>query len=152
MFIDEGMSAIFKCFLLHLHEIVEGYIFSLQFVCVCVYVSVCLSLNKISAKYIDAPIGTRLSLDGCLSCWLRPFRKRSRSLLRNIHFFLHNSLLTFLIWISAILYSIKKKFGMPLTYNYGKFVYKFHKDQIGDDVIGMLSKFSPNDCPCFKFY
>ena len=63
--------------------------------------------------------------------------QRSRSQLRNIPFFLHNSLLTFLVWISALLW--KMKFKMSLRYALGRFVCKFHKNQLGDDVIESFS-------------
>ena len=50
-------------------------------------------------------------------------------------FFLNNSLLTSLLYISDFLYLIKVKFDMPLTYALCRFVCKFHENQMGDDVI-----------------
>ena len=50
-------------------------------------------------------------------------------------FFVHNSLLTSILYISALLYSIKLKFDMPLTYALSRIVVEFHKNQMGDDVI-----------------
>ena len=49
--------------------------------------------------------------------------------------FLDNSLLTFQLWISALLCLIKMKFSMPPRYAYGRFVFEFLKNQMGDDVI-----------------
>ena len=97
----------------------EG-LFSLQFVCV----SVCpaLLLNKIPANW-NAPIWMRFSVNGCLSHWLWSYwdwlpwvkgQGHSDSI-----FFLHNFLLTSLLYISALLCLIKLKFGMPLRYALG---------------------------------
>ena len=47
---------------------------------------------------------------------------------------------------------ITLKFGMPLGYALGRFVFEFHKNQMGDDVSVKSYKFSPNKCPYFKFY
>ena len=67
-------------------------------------------------------------------------------------FFHHNSLLTSLLCISALLCPIKIKFGMPLRFALGRFVFEFHKNQTDDDVIVTSYKFSPNICPYLKFY
>ena len=49
-----------------------GVIFSLQFVCVFVCVSVRLSCDQNSSQ-TDEPIRTRFSLNGCLLHWLEPY-------------------------------------------------------------------------------
>ena len=67
-------------------------------------------------------------------------------------FFLHNSLLTSLLCISALLCSIIMKFDLSLRYTIGQFLLKFHKHRMGDDVIVTSFKFSPNNCPYLKFY
>ena len=67
-------------------------------------------------------------------------------------FFLHNSLLTSLPCISGFLCLIKMKFGMSPIYTLGRFVYKFHKIRMGDDIIMTSFKFSPNNCPYLEFY
>ena len=46
--------------------------------------------------------------------------------------------------ISALLCPIKMKFGMPLRYTLGHFVFKFHKNRMVDDVI-MTSFFSVSE-------
>ena len=40
---------------------------------------------------------------------------------------------------------------MSFRYALGRFVYKFHKIQMRDDVIMTSFKFSPNNCPYLKF-
>ena len=52
-----------------------GVIFSLQFVCVCVCLSVCVSNFSCeqNSSRTDAQIWTRYSLNGCLLHWLRPY-------------------------------------------------------------------------------
>ena len=57
---------------LHLHEIVEGLYFLLQFVCVCVCLCVRNSCEQNSSR-TDAPIWMQFSLNGCLSHWLEPY-------------------------------------------------------------------------------
>ena len=62
--------------LLHLHEIMEGLYFQCSLsmclsVCVCVYVSD--SACEQNSSGTDAPIWTRVSLNGCSSHWLRPY-------------------------------------------------------------------------------
>ena len=42
------------------------------------------------------------------------------------------------------------KFGMSLRYTLGRFVFKFHKNEIGDDVIVTSFKFSPYNCLYFN--
>ena len=41
---------------------------------------------------------------------------------------------------------------MLLRYTHGRFVYKFHKNRMGNDIIVTSFKSSPNNCPHFKFY
>ena len=50
-------------------------------------------------------------------------------------------MLTFLPCISALLCLIKMKFGMWLRYTLGRFVFRFHKIWMGDDVIMTSYKF-----------
>ena len=64
-------------------------------------------------------------------------------------FFLRISLLTSLLYISALL--------CPIKYALCRFVVEFHKNNQMDDDVMMTSwvtsfKFSPNNCPYFKFY
>ena len=66
--------------------------------------------------------------------------------------FLHNSLLASLLWISPFLCLIKMKFSLSLRYALGRFVFEFHKIQMGDDVIMTSFKFSANNYPYFKIY
>ena len=114
---------------LHFHKIVEGLYFHFNSVCLCVRRGYSCEQNS---SQTDAPIWTRFLLNGCLAHWLGPFilvtlGQRSSSQWLNIHFFLHNSLLTSLLYISA-LYIIKIKWGMTSC------------------------QFSPYNCPYFKFY
>ena len=114
-----------------------GVIFSLQFFCVsvclgvCVCVCVCLcvrhflwtklqpngctDLDAVFVKWLLLALAQTLLNLVTLSQW-------SRSQWRNTHFFLHNSLLTSLPCISALLCLIKMKFGMSLRYTFGRFV------------------------------
>ena len=79
--------------------------------------------------------------------------QRSRSQWRNTYpFFLHNSLLTSILCISALLCTLKLKFGMSLRYTLDRFVVKFHKNRIVDDFIVTSFKSSPNNYPYLKFY
>ena len=103
-----------------------GVIFSLQFVCVsvcvCVWVSDVFLLTKFKPNgYTD--------FDAVFAEWLltalaQPLLKlvilgqKSRSQWRNTHFF-HNSLLISLLFISALVWTIKMKFGMSLRYTLG---------------------------------
>ena len=103
-----------------------GVIFSLQFVCVsvcvCVWVSDVFLLTKFKPNgYTD--------FDAVFAKWLltalaQPLLKlvilgqKSRSQWRNTHFF-HNSLLISLLFISALVCTIKMKFGMSLRYTLG---------------------------------
>ena len=83
---------------------------------------------------------------------LATFGWRSRSQWRNIHFFLHNSLLTSLPCNSALLCLIKMKFRMSLRYTLGHLALKFHKIRMGDHVIMTSFKFNPNNWSYLKFY
>ena len=98
-----------------------GVIFSLQFVCV----SVCVSdfACEQNSSRTDAPIWTQFSLNGCLPHWLKPYWNwwpwvEGQGHSDVIPIFLHNSLLTSLLCISALLYLIKMKFGMSLRYKF----------------------------------
>ena len=138
-----------------------GVIFSLQFVCVCV--SVCLWVSSTCEKNssrTSEPIWTRFSLNCCLPHWLEPYRNwwpwvKFQGHSDVIPICLYNSLLTSLLCISALLCSIKMKIGRPMSlcrYTLGRFVFKFHKNRIDDDVIVTSFTFSPNNCPYLKFY
>ena len=90
-------------------------------------------VNKIQAKRmhrLDAVFAKRL-LTTLKSLTLD---QRSRPQWLNIHFFLHNSLLTSLLYISTFLSLIKLKSGLSLRYALFRFVVEFHKNQMGDDV------------------
>ena len=116
-------------------------IISLQFVCVCVCmcvsvcVCVCLYVSEQNSRWTDAMIWTWFSLNGCLSHWLEPYwnwwplvNGQGHSDVLSI--FLHISLLTSPLCISALLYTIKMKFG--------RFVFECHKNWINDDVIASI--------------
>ena len=60
-------------------------------------------------------------------------------------FFLYNSLLASLLWISAFLCLIKMNFSMLQTYTLGILAFKFEKCQMDDDVIVTSFEFSPNN-------
>ena len=66
--------------------------------------------------------------------------------------FLHNYLLTSLLYISALFYQIKMKFDKSLMYALCRFVFEFHKMRMGDDIIMMSFKSSAYNFPYFKFY
>ena len=126
--------------------------FSLS-VCVPVSVSAC----KQNSSQTNAPIWTRFSLNGCFPHWLGfywnwwPWDK-GQGHSESISIFLHNYLLTSLLFISALIYLIKLKFSMPLRYAICRSVVELHKNQLGDDVMVTSFKFSPNNCPYLKFY
>ena len=117
---------------LHLHEIVEG----LYFYC---SLSVCLSVcdSKCPALLVNKIPAERMHLFG------HGFRKMVANNTGSdpieigelgskvkdtvtLYPFFHNSLLTSLLYISALLYMIKLKFGIPLTYALCRFVCEFH--------------------------
>ena len=84
---------------------------------VCVSNSPC---EQISSR-TDAPIWTRFLLNGCLAHWLGPYwigdlRSKVKVTVAQYPSFLHNSLLTSLLYMSALVCLIKLKFGMPLWY------------------------------------
>ena len=129
----------------------RGYIFTA--VCLCVCLSVCVSGSSCeqNSSRTDESIWTRFSLNGCLPHWLEPYWNWWPWIKGQGHL-LHNSLLTSLLYISALLRSIKMKFNRSLRYTLGRFVFKFYKNRMGDDVIMTPFKFSPNNCPYQKFY
>ena len=102
---------------LHLHEIVEGsyFYFSLSLcVCVCVCVCVCLSVCEQNADQTATPI---LTLNSCLLQSLEPYWNWwpwVKGQVTKYPFFLHNSLLTSLLGILALLCPIKMKFSLLL--------------------------------------
>ena len=108
-----------------------GVIFLLQFVCLSVSVCVCVSVNKIAAE--------RMHQFGCGFRWIVAYCTGSNPIeigdlgskvkvtVTQYPFFLHSSLLTSLLFISALLYLIKLKFSMPLRYAICRFVFEFYK-------------------------
>ena len=50
-----------------------GAMFLLEFVCVCLSVSSCVSVGEQNSSRTDEPIWTRFSLKGCLLRWLKPY-------------------------------------------------------------------------------
>ena len=114
-------------YFLHLHEVVEGlyFYFSCLSVCVCVCLCVCVCVCPFVNKMPIEPLH---------------------------RFFLYNSLITSLLWISALLCRIIMKFSSSLRYALGRFVFEFDKIWMGDDVIVTSFKFSANNCPYFKFH
>ena len=149
-----------KHLLLHLHKIMEGLYFHCSLsVCLFVCMSVCLSGSACeqNSSRTDELIWTQFSLNGCLLHWLKPIEigdlgSKVKVTVTLYPFFLHISLLTSLLCISALLCSIKMKFSMWLSYTLGPFVFQFHKNRMGDDVIMTSIKFSPNNCSYLKFY
>ena len=124
---------------LHLHKIVEGIYFHCSLyvcvsVCLCVCECVWMLVNKIPVVRMH-----QFSLNGCLLYWLEPYWYwwpwiKSRSQWSNLYFFLYNSLSTSSLSFSALLCSIKMKFGMPLRYALSRLDIYFHKNRTGDDV------------------
>ena len=47
---------------------------------------------------------------------------------------------------------IKIRFGVSLKYTFGRFVFKFHKYRMGDDVNVTSFKFTTNNCQYLKSY
>ena len=114
----------------------RGYIFT----SVCLSVCVCVSVCEQNADRTATPILTRSSLNGCLLQSLEPywnwwpwFKGQGHSDVISI--FLQNSLLTSLLWISALLCLIKMKFSLSLRYVLGRFVFEFDKIRMCDDII-----------------
>ena len=132
--------------LLHLHEIMERVYFNFS-MCVCVSVcqwtnfqpNGCTKLDAVFAKFFLTGLARNLLKFGNL--WLKV-----KVTVTQYPFFLHDSLWTSLLWISALLFSIKMKFDMPLRYAIGGFAFEFHKYRMSDYVIATLFKFSPNNC------
>ena len=64
------------------------------------------------------------------------------------------TLLTSILCISALLCPIEMNLSMSVNIRYalGKFAFKFHKNQIGDNVLMTAFKCSTNNCPYLKFY
>ena len=102
----------------------RGYIFTAVCLCVCPAMLV----NKIPAKRMNR-FGRGFALTALARTLLKfvTLGQRARSKWRNTNFFLHNSLLTPLLCISALLYTIEMKFFVSLKYSLGRFVFKFHK-------------------------
>ena len=116
-----------------------GVIFSLQFVCVCVCVCLMFACEQKSSQ-MDGPIWMQFLLNGCFPHWLIPYWNwwpwvKGQGHSDVISIFLHNSLLTSLLCISALLCLIKMKFDMLLRYTLGRYLFKLHKNQTDDDVI-----------------
>ena len=110
-----------------------GGIFLLQFVCLSVCLSQCMCLSlcmclscsacEQNSSRTDELIWARFSLNGCLLYWLKPYWNwlpwvKGQSHRDVIPFYLHNSLLTFLLCMSALMCSINLKFGIALVPRY----------------------------------
>ena len=116
-----------------------------------------MSVCEQNANQTATLILTRSSLKSCLLQSLEPnwnwwpwFKGQGQSDVISI--FLHNSLLTYLLWISVLLCPINMKFSLLLKYALSRFVFKFHKNQTDDDVFVTSFKFSANNCPYLRFY
>ena len=99
----------------------EGlYFYCCLSVCVSVCLSVCVSGSACeqNSSRTDTPIWTWFSLNGCLLHWLKPYWNWWPWVKGQSHsdFFLHNSLLTSLLYISALLCLIKLKSSAPFRY------------------------------------
>ena len=123
--------------MLRLHEIVERLYFHCSLsVClsVCQWTkykpNVCTVLDAVFAKWLLIALA-RFLLN------LVTLGQRSKSQWRNTH---------------ILLIMIKMKFGRSLWNTIGRFVFKFHKIRMRDDVIMTSFKFSPNNCPYLQFY
>ena len=121
-----------------------GVIFLLQFVCVSVCLSVCVCARLFfceqNSSRMDTPIWTRFSQNNCFLHWLGPYWilwpwVKGQGHNDVISIFIHYSLLTSLPCISTLFRLIKMKFDMSLRYTLGRFVFKFHKIRMEDDVI-----------------
>ena len=106
----------------------RGYI-SLQFVCVYVYVCVCVCERVWKKFQPNGCTNFDASFAQCLHTTLAQtlfqlvtLSQRSRS----ISFFLNNSLLTSLLYFSALLCTIKMKIGMSLRYALSRLAIDFH--------------------------
>ena len=139
----------------------RGVIFSLQFVYVCVSVCLCVCVScsacEQNSNRTDAPIWIWFSPNGCLLHWLKAIEigdlgSKVKITLTQYPFFLYNSLLTSILYISALLCLIKMKVDIPLRYALWGFVFEFPKNQMCDDVMVTSFKFSTYECPYFKFY
>ena len=126
----------YQCFtsekiLLHLHEIVEGFLFIYTSVCLsaCVRVCGCLSVKKNSIE--------RMHWFGAFSYHTGSdpieISVKGQGHSDAIYIFSHNSLITSLLLISALLCLIKTQFGMSLRYALDRF--EFHRNQMDDDFI-----------------
>ena len=99
-------------------------------VCLCVCVCPALHVNKIPTEWIH-----RFGRGFCYTVAYRTdsdpieigdLGSKVKVTMIQYPFFLHNFLLTFLLYISALLCLIKLKFGMPLAYALCRFVCEFH--------------------------
>ena len=128
---------IYKCVILIRHytstKLWRGYIFTAACLCVCLSVCVCVSGNSCEQNYgrTDAPIWTRFSLNGSLATGSNPIEigdlwSKVKVTVAQNSFFLHNSLLISLLYISALVYLINMKFSMrfdmPLADLYKNFI------------------------------
>ena len=125
-----------------------GVIFLLQFVCVSVCVSLYVSVRL--CLWIKFQPNERTDLDQIFAKGL--LTTLAQTLFKGqghndaIPIFLHNTLLTSLLCISALLCLIEMKFGMSLRYNLGQFMFKFNRKKIEwwwrhyYDVIQVFSK------------
>ena len=107
-----------------------GYIFTS--ICLCV----CLSVHLQTKLPIEpqTTILTRSLINNCLLHWLEPswnwWPLVEGEGPIDVIFLLHSSLLTSLLWISAVLCLIEMKFGIPYMCVLCKFAYEFHKNRM----------------------
>ena len=122
-------TPLLNTWLLHLRKIVEGLYFHYSLSCVCVSLSVCLSVNTIPAERMHwfwrsfhLMVANRTGSNPLVTLSQRSWSQWCI----DIPFFLHNSLLTSLLCISGLWCPIKIELGMSLRYALGRFVLEFH--------------------------
>ena len=113
----------FLSFFLHLHEIMMVLCFNC---CLSVRMAVCLSVNKIPAERMHQ-FGRNFRYTVVYSTGTDPVEicdlgSKVKVTVNQYSFFLHSSLLTPLLSISALLCLIKMKFDMSLRYALGRCV------------------------------
>ena len=105
------------------------------YMCVCLCLFVCLSVSRQNSSRTDTLIWTQFSLNTCLLHWLAPYWNRCPLVKVQGHMnsdaisfsLLHNSQIPSLLWISVLLYPIKMKCCMYMTYALSRFAFEFHK-------------------------
>ena len=115
-------------------------------ICVYLYMSVCLWTNFLQNKCTDRFGRNFPYRNGPNTIEIGDLWSKVKATVMQYLFFLHNFLLTSLLWISALLHPIKIKFDMSLIYALGRFVYAFHQNRMCDDVIVASFSFPSNNC------